>query len=129
MSKIVWYRSLYWRIALGFVLLLAILLSAQGVVFLWLTGQIAGQWFGRSASELAQAIAGDVATELVRNPDADIDAVVNSRYQGAFRSFVVVMRDGRQVFSRRVASPPQLDRAARAKLFPEPVFSPDQGAF
>jgi HAMP domain-containing protein len=129
MSNLVWYRSLYWRIALGFVLLLAILLAAQGLVFLWLTGRVAAQWFGRSASELAQAIAGDVATEVARNPDTDIDVYVNTRFQGAFRSFVVVMRDGQQVSSRRVQPPPQLDRNARTRLFTDAGSSPDPGAF
>jgi signal transduction histidine kinase len=129
MSNLVWYRSLYWRIALGFVLLLAILLAAQVSVFLWLTGRVAGQWFGRSASELAQAIAGDVAAELTRNPDAEIDTYVNNRFQGSFRSFVVAMRDGRQVFSRRVQPPPQLDRTARARLMPELVMGSDADGF
>src|SRR3954470_20778342 len=108
MSKLIWYRSLYWRIALGFVLLVATLLAAQGLVFLWLTGRVAAQWFGRSASELAQAIASDVAAEVVRKPDLDLDEYVNDRYQGAFRSFAVVMEDGRRVFSRRVQPPPQI---------------------
>ena len=33
----VWYRSLYWRIAFGFVALLAAMLVAQGACSLWLT--------------------------------------------------------------------------------------------
>ena len=42
MSDPVWYRSLYWRIALGFIAMLAILLLAQGLLFLWLTDRIFG---------------------------------------------------------------------------------------
>ena len=42
MSDPVWYRSLYWRIAFGFVAMLAILLLAQGLLFLWLTDRIFG---------------------------------------------------------------------------------------
>ena len=37
MSSRIWFRSLYWRIALGFVALLAAVLLAQTVLFLWLT--------------------------------------------------------------------------------------------
>ena len=36
MSEGVWYRSLYWRIATGFILFLASVLVIQGGVFLWL---------------------------------------------------------------------------------------------
>jgi len=129
MSNLVWYRSLYWRIALGFVLLLALLLAAQVSVFLWLTGRVAGQWFGRSASELAQAIAGDVSAELTRRPEVDLDDYINNRFQGSFRSFVVVMRDGRQVFSHRVQPPPQLDRNARLRLMPDSVMGSDPDGF
>ena len=36
-SKPVWYRSLYWRVGLGFVAFLALLLVAQALLFVWLT--------------------------------------------------------------------------------------------
>jgi signal transduction histidine kinase len=117
MSSPVWYRSLYWRIALGFVALLAVLLAAQGLVFLWLTGQVAAAWPGRSASELASNIATDLSRELSTHPELEINQYVNTRYTSAFRSFAVVMRDGRQIFSRRVLPPPMIERAAWAKLF------------
>jgi signal transduction histidine kinase len=117
-----WYRSLYWRIALGFVALLAVVLAVQGLVFLWLTGRVAAAWPGRSASELAAAIAADVAQELTARPDSDLDAFVNKRYSGTFRSFAVVMRDGRTAYSHRVLPPPQIGRAARTRLFGQPNF-------
>lgn len=124
MSNPVWYRSLYWRIALGFVALLAVLLAAQGLVFLWLTGQVAALWPGRSASELASSIASDVSQALSANATLDLDTYVNGRYQSAFRSFAVVMRDGRAVFSRRVQPPPNIDRAVRGRLFGDAAFVP-----
>jgi signal transduction histidine kinase len=117
----VWYRSLYWRIALGFVALLAILLSAQGLVFLWVTGRVASEWLGRSALELAVSISGDLSRELAANSSLDVDGYVNTRYKGAFRSFVVLTTDGRIVYSRRVMPPPPAAGAARARLFEEGV--------
>ena len=42
MSDPVWYRSIYWRIAFGFIAMLAILLLSQGLLFLWLTDRIFG---------------------------------------------------------------------------------------
>src|SRR5262245_21524020 len=127
MSDPVWYRSLYWRIALGFVALLATLLAVQGLVFLWLTGRVAAVWPGRSAAELASTIATDVSQELTARPDADIAEYVNRRYQGAFRSFAVVMRDGRVAVSRRVVPPQNITRVAGTRLFgdsggPPPPF-------
>ena len=125
MSDPVWYRSLYWRIALGFVALLAVLLSAQGLVFLWVTGRVASGWPGRSAAELATSIAADLSRELAVKPDLDIDTYTNSRYSGAFRSFAIVMSDGRPVYSRRVTPPlPQAERSARDKLVEEGVVLP-----
>ncbi len=124
MSDPVWYRSLYWRIAMGFVALLAVLLSAQGLVFLWVTGRVASEWLGRSAAELATSIASDLSRELTANPDLDIDDYANSRFNGAFRSFVIVMSDGRPVYSRRVTPPPPAETAARARLFDEGVLVP-----
>ena len=53
MPEIAWYRSLYWRIALGFVALLAALLAVQGVVFLRITGRAAELLPGRTPGEYA----------------------------------------------------------------------------
>ena len=41
MPDAVWYRSLYWRIAFGFVALLAAILVVQVAVFVWLTVVVA----------------------------------------------------------------------------------------
>jgi signal transduction histidine kinase len=124
MSDPVWYRSLYWRIALGFVALLATLLAVQGLVFLWLTGRVAAVWPGRSASELATSIAADLSQELTAHPDTDISEYVNRRYQSAFRSFEVVMRDGRVAASRRVLPPQSITRAAGVHLFGDSAIPP-----
>ena len=117
MSDPVWYRSLYWRIALGFVALLAVLLAVQGVAFLWLTGRATELLPGRSPEEYAQTIATDLATHLAEHSDLDIDAHLHERYQTSYRAFVVALRDGRVVASRRVTPPPELGRSTRGRLF------------
>ena len=116
MPDIVWYRSLYWRIGLGFVALLAVLLAAQGLVFLWLTGRGTEFLPGRSPGEYAQTIAADLAVSLAENPALDLDAHLNDRYTSTYRPFVVVTRDGRQASSRRVRPPSELSRAAFGRL-------------
>ena len=137
MPEIVWYRSLYWRIALGFVALLATLLVVQGLAFLWLTGRGTEFLPGRSPGEYAQTIAADLATNLAERPDLNIEEHLNARYTSTYRAFVVVTRDGRTASSQRVRPPFELGRAAFGRLMgrgpgsgrqqgPAPVF--DRGA-
>jgi len=116
MAETVWFRSLYWRIAFGFVALVAVLLVTQTFVFLWLTGRTAELWPGRSPGEFAQLIAADVSDVLAEQPTVDLDAYLDERYATRYRAFVVVMTDGRAIVSHRVAPPAQIGRAAMARL-------------
>jgi len=133
MPQIAWYRSLYWRIALGFVALLATLLAVQGIVFLWITGRASDLLPGRSPAEYAQTIAADLAGILRDQPAIDLDSYLNSRYTTKYRSFVVVTRDGRSIVSRSVMPPPDLARSAMGRLtgdgVPRPGRSPRGGGF
>jgi signal transduction histidine kinase len=121
----IWYRSLYWRIALGFVALLATLLVVQGLVFLWMTGRMMDFFPSRSPAQFAVSMAADLSAALTDQPDTDIQAYVNKDYARAFRSFVVVTRDGRTAVSQRVPPPPGMTRAARGRLMGD-VFA-DRG--
>ena len=101
MSEPVWYRSLYWRIAFGFVALLAVLLVAQGVVFLWLTDRIVGLVARRTARR-------QLAAAAARAPNCRRRARGGqSRRCRARRTFV---RDRFAAVCRRVR-----DRAARRR--------------
>ena len=119
MPRLVWYRSLYWRIALGFVVLLATLLAAQGTVFLWLTGRMSEFLPGRSPQEYSQTIATDISNTLAEKPDIDLDEYLNSRYTGTYRSFVVVTRDARTIVSSRIPPPRMMTQAARERMYGE----------
>jgi signal transduction histidine kinase len=115
MPELVWYRSLYWRIAFGFVALLATLLVAQGLVFLWMTGR--GDLFSsRSPAEFAASIASDLSGALAENEKLDVGEYLSDHYSRSFRSFAVVMRDGRTFESQRVPPPPNLVWSARGRL-------------
>lgn len=116
MADLLWYRSLYWRIALGFVGVLAFLLLAQALVFVWVSGRAADVWPGRTPAEYAQLIATDVATALIEQPGLDLEAYITTRFPGTYRAFVVVTRDRRTVYGRGVPSPPMIGRAALARL-------------
>src|SRR3954451_22155983 len=94
MSDRNWYRSLYWRIGVGFVALLAVLLVAQGALFVWLTNGIWGSAY-RTPSQLAAAAAQDVQNELARNAQLSLDAYLNKQFRRPVQPFVVVLHDGR----------------------------------
>ena len=122
MSDPVWYRSLYWRIAFGFVAMLAILLLAQGVVFLWLTDRIFGAP-ARTPAQLAALVAEDVAAELQEHPDADLDAFVQVHFSRVYQPFLVVLANGQRASNRPAGLPPEFPRMVFGRMRGEP-FSP-----
>src|SRR5688572_30886377 len=93
-----WYRSLYWRLALGLVAFLALMLAAQGALYLWMTDRIAGSMPARDPRRLAVLVASDVAAALADRPTLDLDSYVRAEFGNVFQTFLVVMDDGR-VFS------------------------------
>jgi signal transduction histidine kinase len=122
MSELSWYRSLYWRIAVGFVALLATLLLLQGTVFLWMTGRMSDLFPNRSPSQFATAMAGEIAAAVADQPGVDVSEYVNSRYARSSRGFVVAMTDGRVIVSQRIPPPPRLIGVARGRLFGDRRF-------
>ena len=70
MSEPRWYHSLYWRIALGLFAFLALMLAAQGALFLWMTDRIAGSMPARDPRRLAVLVASDVGAALSRRSRA-----------------------------------------------------------
>ncbi|HVZ21390.1 MAG TPA: hypothetical protein VG871_10030, partial [Vicinamibacterales bacterium] len=77
MSELSWYRSLYWRIAVGFVALLATVLLLQGAVFLWMTGRMSDLFPNRSPSQFAAAMAADITAVVTEQPTVDLGEYVN----------------------------------------------------
>ena len=92
-----WYRSLYWRIGLGLLAFLALMLIAQGALFLWTTDRIAGSMPASSPQRLADLVASDISAALDDDPGLDMDQYVTEHYGNVFQAFVVLMRDGRTV--------------------------------
>lgn len=115
MSKPVWYRSLYWRIAFGFIALLTVLLVAQAVLFLWLTDRFVGS-ASRSPRQLAALVAAEVSSEIDQQPAVDIEEFVRSRFSHIYQPFLVVLTDGRRASNRPTALPPEFGRTAQARL-------------
>ena len=110
-----WYRSLYWRIAIGFIAFLALLLVTQALLFVWLTGRTAGAFPAASNTRLADLIASDVRDQLESDPNVDLAERINADYGRVAQPFLVLMMDGRY-FSNQQVIPPALLRTARNRL-------------
>src|SRR5688500_545983 len=108
-----WYRSLYWRIGLGLLAFMALMLIAQGALFLWTTERIAGSMPARSPQRLADLVASDIGAALGTDAALDLDEYVNQHYGTVFQAFVVLMRDGRTA-SNHEDVPQEVRAALRA---------------
>ena len=98
------FPSLYWRIAIGFVAMLAVVLALQATLFLYLTGRFAAS--SRTPQQLADEIARELSDTLTDNPALDLERHVHERYDDMKQAFVVILRDGRRAVNRPGVLPP-----------------------
>ena len=106
----VWFRSLYWRIALGSIAVLAVLLLVQAFVFLWMSGTIATTLLGQSPDHIAAEAAKEVAEALKKDPAIDIEKFVRDRYGSLTQPLMVVLEDGRAVRNHELPPPDGMRR-------------------
>lgn len=111
-----WYRSLYWRIALGVVAFLAAMLVVQAVLFVWVVSQSGRSLPGQSPGRLGMTVALDLANLLERDPQADVAQYVKDQYAQYAHPFLVMMADGRVITSGSRSFPEPLIAMARARL-------------
>lgn len=124
MSDPLWYRSLYWRIGLGFIVCVTGLLVAQGLLFLWLTGRGGGPLGDQSPQRLAELVASDISAALDTDPELNVDEYVQRQFGRVRQPFLVVLADGRLVQNREFALRRPLVRAARLALRRSMAFEP-----
>jgi signal transduction histidine kinase len=110
-----WHRSLYWRIALGFIGALALMLALQGAMLLWLSSARDDALPPRLLADLATLVADDLAADRARAPGADLAALAEARFRELGRPAALVLRDGR-VVAGDVAPPPRLVETVAARL-------------
>jgi len=109
-----WYRSLYWRIGLGFVMFLAALLVVQGGAIVWLISRMeVGP--GRTPPEVIRLAARDLGDALEANPKLDVEQFLQQEYEGRV-AIAVVMRDGRLLSSDGTLPSAQLVEQIRARF-------------
>jgi signal transduction histidine kinase len=115
MSELFWYKSLYWRIAFGFVATLAVVLLAQGAVYLWLTDRIV-LTSSRTPEQLVASVAADLGTAMAKDPSLQLDSYLRDNFRHIYRPFAVVMKDGRAASNRPNGLPGNYLRAIRGRV-------------
>src|SRR6185436_14503002 len=103
-----WYRSLYWRIALGVVAFLAAMLVVQAMLFVWAVSQSGRNLPGQSPGRLGMTVALDLSNLLERDPQADINQYVKDQYAQYAHPFFVMFADGRLITSGSSSIPEPL---------------------
>src|SRR5688572_30188957 len=89
-----WYRSLYWRVGLALIALVALMLVAEGALFLWLSDRTAGAMPARNPGQMVQLVASDLGTALTNDPKLDVQKYLREQYGHFFQTLLVIMRAG-----------------------------------
>jgi len=93
MNEVVWYRSLYWRTALGAFACLTGLLLAQAALFLWLAGRTDRPVLSQSPPRVLRLVSLDLTTALESDPSLDIAAYMRDQLM------LEILLDIRDLFS------------------------------
>lgn len=116
MSDQRWYRSFYWRIALGFIACVAVLLIAQALFFLWMAERAGMPLLAKSPEHLAPVVASDLSAAIDAEPKLDVQQYIKDRFGKRSPQVVVVMKDGHVFHSGTLAPPDGVVRWARFRL-------------
>jgi signal transduction histidine kinase len=111
-----WHKSLYWRIAIGFVLFLATMLVVQAMLFVWVVARSGRTVPGQSPGRFAETVALDLTNALDREPDLDLARYVREQYAQNTHPFFVMLADGRLITSGSNSFPEPFLRMARARM-------------
>jgi signal transduction histidine kinase len=127
MAERAWYRSLYWRIALGFVCFLAVTLVIQASLFLLVLVRTERDVAPRALDAFASTVAASVASEIEAHGMADVERHLGERYSSLPRPIWLVMEDGTVFSGPWGAPPPGLVRRLRQRPPGMPPFTSPEG--
>jgi signal transduction histidine kinase len=114
--KLRWYRSLYWRIALGVVGFLAVMLLVQALMFVFAISQSGRSLPGQSPDRLGMTVALDLANQLERDPQVDLTKYIHEQYAQYTHPFFVMLTDGKVITSGSKTFSDSLMQMARARI-------------
>jgi signal transduction histidine kinase len=118
MAKPAWYRSLHWRIAIGFVLFLAVVLAVQAGALVYLISRMEVAP-GPPPPEVTRLVARDLSEALTANPTLDIQQFFRQQYEGRV-PLVAIMKDGRVISSDGTMPADRLIQEIRTRLNADP---------
>jgi signal transduction histidine kinase len=98
-------RSLYWRIGFGFILFLAITLSLQVALFIWVAGETEGGMPERMGRDFAELVASEFESALARDPQLDLRAYAERRIKELHRPAAIIFADGTTVAPEGIEVP------------------------
>lgn len=98
-------KSLYWRIGFGFILFLAIMLSLQVALFIWVAGETEGGMPERMGRDFAELVASEFESALARDPDFDLHAYAEKRIKELHRPAAIIFADGSVVAPEGIEVP------------------------
>lgn len=111
-----WYRSLYWRITVGFVLCLAAMLVVQALLFVLVVSRSGPTMPGVPPERFARTAAQELSQALDRDAALDVRAFVRDQYGRDAHPLFVVLEDGRTFSNSSEPAPEPLIAAARERL-------------
>ena len=115
-DKPIWYRTLYWRVALGTLGLIVVLLAAQAALVLWVVGQADRSVLARPPAGLARLIAADLGAALEAEPTADPERLLRESFGRVPQNVILVFIDGKVITNRQFQVPEGVVAAARRAL-------------
>jgi signal transduction histidine kinase len=116
------YRSLYWRIALGFILCIAGVLTVQSVIVLALLNRT-----DVAVENLTQAASATLAEAMSTEPQRDLQQYLTERYPRPSQSFLAVLTTGQVLTAGRKRAPDRVVEAALREFEKKPVGSIPRG--
>src|SRR6188768_38292 len=90
-GRVVWYRSFYWRIAIGFVATVAAVLVLQAALFLWLAST--NPTIGMGPGRIATVAAAELSSALETDAGLDVDAWLTREFGRGPHGVYVVRGD------------------------------------
>jgi two-component system, OmpR family, sensor kinase len=111
-----WYRSLYWRIAVGFVLCLAVVLVVQALLLVFVASRSGPTLPGVPPDRFARSVAQDLSQALEPDPSLNIPEFLRDQYGRDTHPLFVLLADGRQLTNGAGPASEQLLAMARERL-------------
>jgi signal transduction histidine kinase len=127
MSRLAWYRTLYWRVALGTLGLIVVLLVAQAALVLWVVGRADRSVLARPPLGLARLIASDLGAALEGEPTANAESVLRESFGRVPQNVFILLTDGAVITNRRFTVPDVMLAAARRALGERDADGPREG--